>query len=725
MSTSITEKILLNNTLYTDTYLRNTINLTKSISIVNAKEAHLYNEYIETNYPTFAVDKANKNSWRYYLHLSGQMHPVDKPITLTSVDNGEIITLDRATIRLHRITREELLKFDLFYKELIDRFPEQELYIKAIIATSTPVPIQDLISLEDYTIVSYNANLIEENEDDLLQQLQQRIQNYKNVFLIPYYAMSDNLFLASQYHILYTFIFKTILALRLKNAKTLKAHSYHILNYLSSHHYLDKYYHHLSKKQALFLYRNLLYLNNHSGRNDIFKLLIEKLFTERNISVVNYVHSQSNTLDSENYTEYKFKQKLLNDSNLVYAYNDFTLDDIKEKEFSLAPSNAKELTYNLDKIDYKFKNSLFNTLLTKDLETIIVDNTDTVRYKLIPTLIDYWAYLLKTNKMSYLVTVLDPVANKELRLNTTDLFKLFTIVLYKLNNQEIDQFPPYTVQRVFKPALPLTEELLAAFYRKYYWFKDTINEIKHNIPAYNNTITSFQFQQFVSSIYQLNIALWTFLTNLDDKDTNGQFELLIDRLHTSDTYTFDDETPEFFLKRIGLENLFNYDETSLSTLSFSILNNVYDNRLSFLNKYKYIQQAMIEVFKKFNSYTVQIIDTYTSTTPLLVGTKDRRVVVNEDAHTKLYFYNAQTLNLEMQYKIKEKKELEFNTSVQAHSGYFSSVNVPIALTNKIESRDIRKIDIHFRNNIVNNLGNSNWIVSQSSDEDLQFLAINS
>lgn len=725
MSTSITEKILLNNTVYTDNYLSKIINLTKSISVISKNEGRTYNDYIELTYPTHVVDYNDKTSWRYYKHLSGQKHVLDQIVTLTSIDNGEIISLDRASIRLHRITREELLKFDLMYKELVDRFPEQELYIKAIIAKSQPMTIQQIIDCEDYTIISHNSDLIEENEDNLIQELQQRIFNYKNIFLIPYYANSDNLFLCSQMHILYTFIIKTILAIRLKNAKTLKAHSYHILNYLASHHYLDKYYNFLTKKQSLFLYRNLLYLDNHSGRHDIFKLLIQKLFTDRNMTVVNYVQSQSNSVDSNNRINYKFKQKLLNDANLVYSTKDFTLEDIKNKEYSLAQSNPKELTYNLDKIDLTFKNSLFSSLLTKDLETVIVDNTDTVKYKLIPTLLDYWAYLLKHNKIKFLVTVLDPVSNKELRLSTSDLFKLFTIILYKTNNQEIKEFQPYTIQRVYKPELPETNTLLKAFYRKYYWFKDTIDQIKISIPSYTNTITSFQFQQFVSSIYKLNIGLWSFLSNLDDKDTNGQFDLLIGRLHTSEVYTFNDTTPEAFLKDIGLENIYKYTPEALDSLMYSILNNLYDNRLDFLNYYKYVQKALIEVFKKFNSYTVQIIDVYESGSPILAGVKDRRVVVSEDKEFSSYFIPKPILNVETYYKIKDKDTLSFNTDVYSKFKYFSKINVSINSGANVKTKIFNKVVVNFNTKVLNSLGNSTPTVNQSSDEDLLFLALNS
>ena len=726
MSTSITEKVLGNNTLYTDTYFRDTINLVKSISLVNTKEADLYNENVKKEYPTHVIDKSDKTSWRFYRHLAGLTHPVDQFITLTSLDNGEVITLDRVTIRLHRITRIELLKFDLYYKELVDRFPEQELYIKAIIATSDPLPIKNIIALEDYTIVSYNKSLVEENEDDLMPELQQRINNYKNIFLIPYYAMSDNLFITSQYHVLATFLVKSILALRLKNAKTLRAHSYHILNYLSSHHYLDKYYHYLTKKQALFLYRNLLYLNNHSGRNDIFKLLIDKLFTDRNISVVNYVQSQSNSLDSENYTEYKFQQRLLNDANLVYAYNDFTLDDIKDKEAGLVPGNEDQWKYNTKDIDRKFKNSLFNTLLTKDLETVIVDNTDTVRYKLVPTLIDYWAYLLKHKKMSYLVTVVDPVANQELKLSTKDLFKLFTLTLYKLNGHVLKEFPPYTITRVFKPTLPSTEELMQLMYRKHYWFKDTIDDIRHYVPAYTNTITSFQFQQFVSSVYQYNMALWLFTSNLDDQHTNGQFEMVIDRLHTEEVYEFNNETPEFFLKRIGLEHLFDYDDGALETLTGAILDKVYDSRLEFLNRYKYIQKALIDVFKKFNSYTVQIIDTYKSTTPILAGPKDVRVTLTKDENDKQYVIHPSDIEITQKFAVKDSVEVTaHNNQVQGNHGYSSSHHLSNALGSTVQASDKRKVTVRLNPIGVISLGNRDWIVTPSSEEDLRFLAFNS
>jgi len=724
MSISITEKILSSSKFYTDKYIKDTINLTKSIVIVNSKEASLYNEYIKLNYQSHSIDYNDKTTWRYYRHLSGSYHPIDRDIKLTSIDNGSIISLNRNSLLLHRNTHIELLKFDLFYKELIDQYPEQELLIKTIIATSNSLTINEIINLDDFTIISYNKDLIEDNEDDIIYHLQTRINNYKVTKLIQYYSVSDSLFLPSQYHILYTFIFKTLIALRLANAKTLKAHSYHILNYLSSHHYLDIHYSALSKKQSLYLYRNLLYLNNHSGQDIIFKTLIDKLFTDRNITVVNYTYSQLNDTDLDNYINYRFKQKLLNNSNLVYSYQDYSLETILDKEKLNAPSNDNYIKYNTPYIDSVYKNEIYNTLLTKDIETIIVDNTDSVKYKLIPTIIDYWAYLLYSNKMSFLVSILDPISNKEIKLTTMDLFKLYIVILYKINGQDIEEFPPYLIERVYKPNLPTKEELRSYFYRKFYYHSDLIDDILSSVPGYTNNITSFQFEQFVSSIYKLNIGLWLFTSNLHDKDDEGQFENLISNLHTSYIFTFNDESVLDFLNRLNIESISSYPVTALEDLSYTILNNLYDNKLSFLNKYKYIQQSLIEIFKKFNSYTIQVIDNYSQYSPILAGTPEPRVTLDTIKNSNIYFYDSLSINIELIYKINNLYRIDYDYSIIPSVVHNSNYNITIDYDISINYINAINISILFNTPNINEIDNIDWLVTESSDEDKLFLAFN-
>jgi len=206
MSTSVTEKILSSNRFYTDIYLNKTINLAKSITLVNHLEADLYNQYIEMNYSGTNINSADKGSWRYYRHLAGLYHSVDLPIEITSIDNGQQIVLSKESLLVHKQTHKELLKYTLLYKTIVDKYPEQELLIRSLINTSSSLDIATIISKPKFTIISYNNNLIEDNEQDIILQLQLLIDNYKVTKLIQYYSTTDSLFIASQYHILYNFI---------------------------------------------------------------------------------------------------------------------------------------------------------------------------------------------------------------------------------------------------------------------------------------------------------------------------------------------------------------------------------------------------------------------------------------------------------------------------------------------------------------------------------------
>lgn len=620
---NVIEQVLGNNSFYTEAYIKDCINFTKSIVLVNLNEAKGYNELLGVRYPSYMIPE-QKREWRYYKHLIGELHAVDVPVVAVSVDNGMTITLSRDALAIHRKTRNEILKFGLYYDELVKKYPEQELYIRCIALDPLFTSIDEIIALENFTIVACNKAYIEENEDDLLKDLQARIINYKSIWLIPYYALLDNLFLASQYHILYNYLFTSILAIRLDNDKTMRAHSFHIRMYFASHHGLDKHLLFLNKKQQLFLYRNMLYLDNHSGKNHIFQKLIDILFTERNISVINYIFNQQGSFDLSRRVDYVYNQKLLNSKSLAYRDFNYSLSDLGNKEIPLAPGNRAEYAYNYEHIDNKNKYSLYSSLLTKDLETILMDETDSVRYKLLDILTDYWAYLAKNDQVNFLTDISDPVTNISTRMSAKDLFKFYVVCLYARSGIQLTEFPDYRIKRVFRPVQPTKDQLLKMFYEKRIEYGGYIDEIQQNIPIYPTILTSFQFSEFVTQIYRLNIGLWTLLANYGDMDTEGQMRTAIDTMHMNDLYSFNDETVENFLSRVGISDPREYGEDVLSGYLFNILDTVFDNRLSFLNRLQKLQKALTEIFFNFNSYTVQLINNYYSGGHLLAGIKDRR-----------------------------------------------------------------------------------------------------
>lgn len=626
MSNGVISKLLGSNSFYTEAYIKDSINFVKSIVFVNSSEANGYNQLIGIKYPSYQIS-SDKKTWRYYKHIQGLLHDLDIPVTAVSVDNGVTIELNKTTLKVHKRTKQEILKFGLYYDNLVKAYPEQALYIKSIVLDHLYSDIAELIELENFTIVSCNKEYIEENEDDLLKDLQIRINNYKSIWLLPYYAILDNLFLASQFHIFYNYLLTSLLAIRLENDKTIRAHSYHIRMYFASHHGLDKYILFLTKKQQLFLYRNMLYLDNHSGKNHVFQKLIDILFTERNISVVNYVFSQRDSLDLERRVNYVYNQKLLNSKPLVYSNYDYDLAALASKEKPLAPGNEKEYTSNFDFIDKRNKYSLFSTLLTKDLETILMDETDTVKYKLLDILTDYWAFLCKNNQVNFLVDITDPVSNVSTRMSAKDLFKFYVICLHARSNIQLTEFPEYRVKRVFKSTQPSVEQISKFFYNYQWEHGQLLKHIQDNIPNYSNQLTGFQFSEFISSIYKLEMGLWFLQANMGDMDKEGQMSMGVNLLHQNDLYSFNNETVSEFLSRVGIKDPRNYSGEILTGYLFTILDSVFDNRLSFLNKLQKLQQALTDIFFNFNSYTVQLINNYYSGGDLVAGVKNTRYSV--------------------------------------------------------------------------------------------------
>ena len=714
-----------NNLLFND-YISKTINLAKSISVKNDIEATLYNNYLRNYYPNEFIDYYDKTTWRYYLHLAGKYHRVDKPMTIISLDNGSTISLTKENLALHQLTHKDLLTFSQSYDNLVNTYPEQELLIKAIITDNIYTDINEIVNLEDYSITSYASSLTESNENSLIYELQARLTNYKNIWLIPYYTNSDEFFLATQYSILYHYLVKSILAIRYKYAKTIEAHSFHIKNYLASHYNLDSYYPYLTQTQIFYLYKNLLYLQNHVGMNYIFQSLIDNLFTSRNISLVTYQYQQTDTHNNDYTLKYQFKQKLLNSKPFLYSQSPYLLEDIAQKEAKVAQYNEKYHTYLDSEIDFKLKNTLYNTLLTKDLESIVMDNTDSVRYKFLVILTDYWAYFLKTNRINIITTIVDKITNQAIELNSRDLFKLYTLCLYYASGRELSSFPDYRITYVFREDLSnKVDTYLNMEYLKFVEDKKLIEKLLANVPTYpTNILSNYQFSQYIDTYYRKEIGYWINEANLSHIDQNAQIEYIRRSLHQNTLYTQEQENIADFLERIKLPGLAKYPVDVLNTLIHDILNVLYDYRLDFLDFAKFIQLAMVEIFQKFESYSTQIIDTYYWQSPILVGNKDTRYKSSLSYNYKEHFAQSSIMTIELTYNVKKSYYDYRQILLEDDSKVIDKIEV-----NNLLDFDT-KVKSHFKEVILMTQAapiiesNNDWLINPNTEEELLFLMLN-
>lgn len=618
MALSVVEKVLGTSNPYSTTYLDDTMRLTKSFTIHHEYEAKTYNDLVVIKYRK-VPNEFNKASWRYYRHLAGEYHEVDVPMKVISRDNKQEIVLTRETLEVHIDTKESLTQYGAFYDEVVQKYPEQELLLKTLISSNEPKPIEEIINLSNWQIVSYNEGLVEPQETDLILRLQERIDNFAIRGLITNYTLADNLFMAVLYCQLYNFIILNILSIRLSNLKTSRVHSYHLLNYFASHHGLDSSYAYIDNYQRLFLYRNLKYLDSHAGQESTFKTLIEKFFDRKRVVITNYEYKQLNNLRDDLSIDYGYKQNILNNEKFVYEDKMFTPEELSHKEISILKNNYKEYSYNFDDIDFKMLNSLDSSVKTKDLEITLTDSSNDVKHKLVELLIDYWGVTLELGYNNSIVNILDPISGKDLVLESRDAYKLFIVSLLKHYNVKIDHIPDVDVWRAFKEKFPTDNWLIKRLQKPWPFVNSRVSKVSVQAPKYRQLETRSAFRRYVEDVYRFELGMWIYLGSTGEFYSHYDIERGFEDLHRPYVVKNGGEKINDFLKRIELEDLKDYTRDQARELAEIILHKSSDDILKDNEINRLTQESVVNIFSKFKSYSTQLLNNFNVSDTRLLG----------------------------------------------------------------------------------------------------------
>ena len=167
--------------------------------------------------------------WRYYLNISGEYHPSNEPMYVTSLDTLEEIEFTKQNLQIHKSTKRSYLQEEKYLVELNSRYPDNTLLINGIL---NPLDIDYVVNAPNYTILSYDNKLIEYQEVSLIDRLQQKINDTIDVWYNKEFTLVDkNYFLAFYRHIISSLpLF--IMQIREENEFTHEVHSYYLWSYL-------------------------------------------------------------------------------------------------------------------------------------------------------------------------------------------------------------------------------------------------------------------------------------------------------------------------------------------------------------------------------------------------------------------------------------------------------------------------------------------------------------
>ena len=446
---------------YYKLYLENVLELAETLVIKSEYTALRINEHMLYFHGANSFVEHDKRTWKYYLNLSGQYHLHDEEMKIISLDTLNEIVFSKDNLDLHKTTASAYQYNSRYYRELVLRYPQQEQLILGILY---PVDIDVAINAKDFTVLSYPSYLVEDNEISLITNINQWLENFDIRWNNKQFTISDDWYGASVLGVMYLQLVPLILNLRLRACHTSEAHSFHVREYLASHGMLDVYLSKMTRKQALFFYRNINYIHRNSGKKDTFYWLVDKIMNDRNLPLSEYtMHHDTSSMPGVFAPNIYFKKARLEQSNTSSAQADmnYPLSAVLHKEYPLAHGNSEYSQNNIKRIESLFQRSLSSTLGTKLLESSMVDYTDAVPLTLHQVFINQWIAFTNTGLFTgAYIRIKSPRTSKELVMNTRDAYIYYLYAFAKSCGVTLNQIPPLFAMRSQIEPTPSEDVLL-------------------------------------------------------------------------------------------------------------------------------------------------------------------------------------------------------------------------------------------------------------------------
>jgi hypothetical protein len=645
---------MLNN--YYDIYLKDTLRLAETISIKFEDAATAVNAGVIATYGPLSVDPDNPQSWKYYQNISGAYHITDTKMSVTSADDLSTIVFSKEALKVHVNTKATYQYGTRPYVDLVNRYPAQETLILGILyAPEIDTFIDDVIASDCGTILYYPSKLVESGETDFIVNLQKWIYSFMERWVIRRYGIIDNLYAAGYMAQLYMSLVPAMLNIRLSACKTNKAHSFHIRQYLASHGMLDKYLDVMTREQALFFYRNILYIQKNSGKKDTLAWLVENLMTKRSLPLFEYTakHDLAQMLPNEYATEQlnlfpevMFKRNALNFRDSPTEKSSYSFAEMLNKIEVIAPGNLQYHEDFSEQIENKLKDSLSSVVRTKTLESIVDDNSDIGPYTFESLMLNHWIYWACTGKYTTKTSVTFPNSKNSIALSARQVLILYVYAANKAAEKTLVTIPKLMTWRVLRDTPPTLEELKSVTEREYVT-DDQLQVILDSglrviadpsqsesedikvIVAPMLSIDSFYYS--VEAIYTATIEQHGIECSNESGHTIAQFQLATSKMYNDVVVTLAEDIPDYdtWLRSFGI-SLDNYKPKDYHDLCVYLLDIITGASANNSISIKKVQRAMIEMLSLLSSYSIQVISDVNDPTIEFIPARETCVLDSSD-----------------------------------------------------------------------------------------------
>ena len=459
---------------------------------------------------------------RYFCHLAGEALKDDPQVLINVIELEEKRPLTPELLETYKLTKEELLKQDDFYNNLVNDYPTMITYIGGCIH---PIPKDVSIPATDGTILSYNKNFIEPQEYNLIPDLEKYIKNYISRWYNPYYFAVDEFYTPGFIAVLSTSIVNEIVNIRLKNINTNRVHSFFLESFFDSHFSLWNSVSKLNQETILWLYRNLPYMIKNIGQNHTFSTLLKKVFEENNVGIGGY---------NLEYQDMKLNKEMYNYLKLPYNYNPVvasleklnktfietnnikSVNEILTEELSFSNYSEERKNYLIETYNNQINKQISGVVPSKVIEINTLETFDSYNRDVYHMILDTWAYLLDQglygsftdNGISTAkVEIVDNNTNQVYKVSSRTGFYMVLKILFSLANKTKERLTTLIYGRVYDRTLDVNKILKHTLHQDGYLEK-LHSYIKDNYPLPNLYTSSLEVGTYIENVLNFSKNLW-------------------------------------------------------------------------------------------------------------------------------------------------------------------------------------------------------------------------
>ena len=606
---------------YVQIYLNNCKLLIRTMIVKSSFAASAINKELQSLLGSEAVNEHDPTTWKYYMNLAGEYHSTDKPMFVISLDTKERILFSPENLLIHKLTADSYVHGSRYYLALVNQYPDQEFLINCIL---TPCNKETAIDAEDGVILSYQKNLVEDTETTLIQELEIFAKNFISRWHVEAFALTDAYYPYMQRFILGQQLFLKLLNLRLKRCKTDEAHSFHITQYLASHNRLDRWSTYLTRKQLMWFYRNISYIQRNPGKVEVFRDLIKNIFEEAEIPVSEFSIQQLNTVDQEGYPNIRvLRNEVTNlgvvDSSLDFStYNSRTLNSTYGNSNWYAIHGQKEIK--------KLKSSRFSKLKTKNLETTKSSGKVNLPDPLEEVAVRNWISLTYFKDFDQEITFLDPRTAVEYTLSSWDAVIYAHYLALRAEGATFTRLPPISVPHFRLKKLPPLVKLLKKLPYGERRLQQILTEFYNTVPRIGTINSVAELNKLVREISYQQQKQWMILADEDDLYGRGYLEASFMRFFGSRVFDFSlGEDIEVWRARLNLP-VFNMSWREAAGVIASILEAAigleYATKTTSVDK-----ESLIKLFRELSSYAVQFISDVSDNDSIILNSNGLRTSI--------------------------------------------------------------------------------------------------